>query len=359
MKTAVGSKLCDHRQVSVIAGHVLTTSPHYASSSGSPWSGTPLYVSFIDHDKGFDWVDRETLWKLLCLCGIPKKIISIIQCSFQGKSCRVVHGGQLSLVSDNLDVKTGVCQGCLLSLFLFTFVVYWIMRTSTERKRNGMQWTLWSQLDDLDFADDLALLSHSHAQLQDKTTCLKSASAKIGLHISNGKTKIMRMPLVSSSPVTSAGSLLKISALLPILFKKHGWHNREEERGVLVLACMRLCVWHCVSVCVCLCVCACVCVCVFVCVDVCVIYANSSANATPDFEGRGGDALATEITNLLYRAYSSSTVLDLSSLCLLQGKHCWVLYVDVLVGLINVMLSLWNSIFVQIFDIQKVKIKMA
>ena len=27
-----------------------------------------------------------------------------------------------------------------------------------------------TQLDDLDFADDLALLSHSHRQMQDKTT---------------------------------------------------------------------------------------------------------------------------------------------------------------------------------------------
>ena len=65
----------------------------------------------------------------------------------------------------------------------------------------------------------------------------------------------------------------------------------------------------------------CVCVCVF-----------SSANATPAFEGRGGVELATEITNLLYRAYSASTVLDVTSLCLQPGKLCWVLYVDVLVS---------------------------
>ena len=68
-------------------------------------------------------------------------------------------------------------------------------------------------------------------------------------------------------------------------------------------------------------VCVCVCVCVF-----------SSANATPAFEGRGGMELATEITNLLYHAYSASTVLDVTSLCLQPGKLCWVLYVDVLVS---------------------------
>ncbi|KAL9954082.1 hypothetical protein ACROYT_G041576 [Oculina patagonica] len=38
----------------------------------------------------------------------------------------------------------------------------WIMRTTTEGKRNGIQCTPWTQLEDLDFADDLALLSHNH-----------------------------------------------------------------------------------------------------------------------------------------------------------------------------------------------------
>jgi hypothetical protein len=36
---------------------------------------------------------------------------------------------------------------------------------STERHR----WSLWSQLDDLDFADDLALPSHNQQQMHEKT----------------------------------------------------------------------------------------------------------------------------------------------------------------------------------------------
>ena len=98
-------------------------------------------------------------------CGIPKKIMSLIQCNYQGMPCRVVHGRQLS---DHFEVKTGVSKGCMLSPFFFTFVVDWIIRTSTEGKRNVIQWILWSLLDDLDFADDLALLSYSHAQCRTK-----------------------------------------------------------------------------------------------------------------------------------------------------------------------------------------------
>ena len=49
-----------------------------------------------------------------------------------------------------------------------------------------------TQLDDLDFADDLALLSHSHMQMQDKTTELALISAQVGLKINKRKTKILR-----------------------------------------------------------------------------------------------------------------------------------------------------------------------
>ena len=97
-----------------------------------------------------------------------------------------------------------------------------------------------------------------------------------------------------------------------------------DELQVSMYDYITVCVYACVCVCVCMCVCVCVCVCVC---DVC-----SSANATPAFEGRGGEELATEITNFLYRAYSASTVLDVTSLCLQTGKLCWVLYVDVLVS---------------------------
>ena len=97
----------------------------------------------------------------------------------------------------------------MLSPFLFTPVVDWIMRTSTKGRRNDIQWTLWSQLDDLDFADDLALLSHRHAQVQDKTISLESTSSKIGLHIHNGKTKIRRMQHFRNSPVAVAGQPLE------------------------------------------------------------------------------------------------------------------------------------------------------
>lgn len=51
-------------------------------------------------------------------------------------------------------------EGCLRSPFLFLVAIDWIMRKTTGNRRNGIQWFLWTQFDDLNFAGDLALLSH-------------------------------------------------------------------------------------------------------------------------------------------------------------------------------------------------------
>lgn len=66
------------------------------------------------------------------------------------------------------------------------------MKTVTSEPR-GIQWTFTKQLEDLDFADDIALLSHTHPQIQEKTQCLDHTAKQTGLHININKTKNMRI----------------------------------------------------------------------------------------------------------------------------------------------------------------------
>ena len=167
---------------------------------------SPLYINFIDYQKAFDSVDRETLWKLLGHYGIPGKMIRLIKCIYEDMNCRVIHAGRMS---DSFHVNTGVRQGCLLSPFLFLLAIDWIMKTTTANTSNGIQWTMGTQLDDLDFADDLALLSHSHNQMQDKTTRLETISAGTGLRINKKKTELMKIYTTTDTPVIVDGEPIK------------------------------------------------------------------------------------------------------------------------------------------------------
>ena len=57
----------------------------------------------------------------------------------------------------------------------------------------GIRWTLMSLLEDLDFADDVALVSSTRDQLQRKTSDLSLAANQLGLNISRKKTKTMQL----------------------------------------------------------------------------------------------------------------------------------------------------------------------
>ena len=104
---------------------------------------------------------------------------------------------------------TGVRQGRLLSPFLFILAIDWIMKTENKGQINGIQWNILKQLDDLDFADDLALMYHSHRQMQYKTTYLARISAQLGLTINKKKTKILRLNTTCERPIMLEGEGLE------------------------------------------------------------------------------------------------------------------------------------------------------
>ncbi|VDP51755.1 unnamed protein product [Schistosoma mattheei] len=83
------------------------------------------------------------------------------------------------------------------------------MKTSTSEGKHGIQRIPRMQLDDLDFADDLALLSQTKQQMQEKATSGAAAPTVLGLNIHKGKSKILRYNTRCINPITIDGEELE------------------------------------------------------------------------------------------------------------------------------------------------------
>jgi len=149
----------------------------------------PVYINFVDISKAFDCIIREGLWDIMEQYGIPDIFIRTFQAIYHQNSSCVTEGGRYS---SWFEVKSGVQQGCVLSGFIFVLIVDWVMWRTNVRRR-GLRRKFTSVLEDLDYADDVALISSRFADLREKTDRLAAIAGIVGLKINPRKTKTLRM----------------------------------------------------------------------------------------------------------------------------------------------------------------------
>lgn len=149
-----------------------------------------LYLVYIDFEKAFDSISRENIWISLKNRGLPIKLINLIKEGYNNYKSVVQHQGKLSR---KFETETGVKQGCILSPLLFSILLDDVMRKAINNKKKGIQWGLTENLEDLDFADDICLLSQNRQHMQDKIEALETEASKVGLKINKGKTKSMSL----------------------------------------------------------------------------------------------------------------------------------------------------------------------
>ena len=182
LKTAVDDKPRDNqagfRQNRSCADHIATLRIILEQSNEF---NSSLYTVFVDFTKAFDRLDREVLWQLMRHYGIPEKFIAIIRNTYTGMQSKSI------------------------SHLLFLLAVDWIMEKATDGRRNCFQWTMFNHLDDLDFFDDIALLSHSHQQMQEQLTQVERRAAATGLHINTKKIKVLKSSTKTRADLTVNG----------------------------------------------------------------------------------------------------------------------------------------------------------
>ena len=98
-------------------------------------------------------------------------------------------------------------------------------------------------MEDLDFADDLALLSHTHNQMVDKTSALDTTAQQVGLNIHRTKTKTLRAKTTNTNPIPLGGEPIEdvdsFTYLGSIVSKTGGTDKdvKTRKRGTHFLCC--------------------------------------------------------------------------------------------------------------------------
>ena len=97
------------------------------SSKKQESSRKNICFCFIGYAKAFDCVDHHKLWKILKEMGIPDHLTCLMRNLYasQEATVRTGHG-----TTDWFLMGKGVCQGYILSPYLFNFYAEYIMRNA-------------------------------------------------------------------------------------------------------------------------------------------------------------------------------------------------------------------------------------
>ena len=64
-----------------------------------------IVINFVDFEKAFDSLDRDSMWEIMRSYGIPEKIINMIKLFYNNYRCCVLHNGTQSTW---FNVQSGV-----------------------------------------------------------------------------------------------------------------------------------------------------------------------------------------------------------------------------------------------------------
>ena len=173
----------------------------------------PLTVTFIDFKKAFDSIDRRVMFAVLRHYGIPEAVVNAISTLYNNSKSAVMVDGNSS---DPFEVSTGVLQGDVLAPFLFIVLVDYLLKKATSDVDTGVVTHPRRSrryparvINDLDFADDIALLESTMSQAQAQLNRTATAAKELGLIISVPKTEYMTANCHPQPPLQVYGEAIK------------------------------------------------------------------------------------------------------------------------------------------------------
>ena len=153
-------------------------------------------ILYVDFKKAFDSIHRPTMMKILQAYDIPPNLISAITRMYENTRAKVISpDGE----TDIFEIKAGVLQGDTLAPYLFAIVLDYVLRKTFAGREKELGFQLYRQrsrrvpavtVTDLDFADDLALLTEEMEQAQEILLRLENEAEKVGLMCNAKKTEV-------------------------------------------------------------------------------------------------------------------------------------------------------------------------
>ena len=154
-----------------------------------------IYFCFIDYAKAFDCVDHNKLRKILKEIGTPEHLTCLLRNLYAGQEATVRTGDG---TTDWFQIGKGVCQGCILSPYLFNLYAEYIMRNAgLEEAQAGIK-IAGRNINNIRYGDDTTLMAESEEELKSRLMKLKEESDKVGLKLNIQITTIMAFGLLTS-----------------------------------------------------------------------------------------------------------------------------------------------------------------
>ena len=209
-------------------------------------------ICFVDFRKAFDSINREVMFSILPLYGIPQPIIAAIKALYTHTQASVITPDGKT---DFFDIEAGVLQGDTLAPFMFIIVLDYVLRLSFNTINDkGLQIhhprcsrrQPATHITDLNFADNIALVSDLVTNAEALLHSVEDAASLVGLHCNETKTEV-----ISSTPNNSFRSLAGKSIKQVEDFKYLGSFvmNSEKDmksrKALAWVACNKLNkIWH-------------------------------------------------------------------------------------------------------------------
>ena len=133
------------------------------SSKKQENSRTTSTSTLIDYTKPFDCVDHNKLWKILQEMGIPDHLTCLLRNLYAGQKVTVRTGCG---TTDWCQIVKGVCQGCILSPYLFNLYAEYIMQNARLDEAEVGFKIAGRNINNLRYADDTILIAESKEKVR-------------------------------------------------------------------------------------------------------------------------------------------------------------------------------------------------